>query len=329
MDTLLVQDTSFYILVGAIALLIDVLVPDFGFIWRVFPHPVTIIGKSISLFDSLLNRGSKNCKLILGTLNTFVIVGGFFLIGWGIDTIISTTQYSPYIHIIIVTVLLAGGALKLAVKKVMIALDKNDINKARIQTSHLCARDTLTMDKHACGRTAVESLAENLSDGVVAPVTFYMAFGLGGLFAYKAINTLDSMIGYKSEKYLYFGKFSARLDDVANYIPARITGLLLCLSIMFKRIGHINSALHTFKAFSHTHNSPNAGVPESILAGALNIRLGGTRTYDDIGTITHWIGDGDEKITPKHMCKALKIYTGAIILGAIGATLSVILLGNI
>ena len=325
----LAQSAEFYILIGAIALIADVLVPDAGKVWKILPHPATLIGKIIHLFDTLLNRGSNRLKLVLGTINTLIIVGGFGLLGYGLDHAISTYEYAPYLHAFIAIILLAGGALKLAVKKIMIAIDKGQLENARNHTAHLCARDTYDIDTHACGRTGLESLAENLSDGVIAPALYYMVFGLSGIFAYKAINTLDSMIGYKSEKYFYFGKFSARLDDVVNFIPARLSGLLLCLSVMFVRTGNINNALSTFKKFSHTHNSPNAGVPESILAGALDIKLGGMRTYADIGTITHWIGDGDANITPTHMQQALKIYTGSIIIAGLLSVIIVMILGNI
>ena len=325
----LAHSPEFYISIGAIALIADVLVPDASKVWKILPHPVVIIGKIIHLFDALLNRGSNRVKLVLGTINTLIIVGGVGLLGYGIDHAISTYQYAPYLHAFIVIILLAGGGLKLAVKKIMIAIDKDQVENARNHTAHLCARDTSNMDTHACGRTGLESLAENLSDGVIAPALYYMLFGLAGIFAYKAINTLDSMIGYKSKKYFYFGKFSARLDDVVNFIPARLSGLLLCLSVMFVRTGNINTALSTFKKFSHTHNSPNAGVPESILAGALGIKLGGRRTYADIGTITHWIGDGDANITPTQMQKALKIYTDSIIIAGLLSGIIVIALGNI
>ena len=307
-------DIQIYLIVVGVALLIDTFVPDFNFVWKYIKHPVVVLGGLISILEKALYKKSKFNGLIMWVL-TVAIWGG---LGFGIEYIIFTyTDYGIYISILIVTITLASFALKLAVKKVMIGLDKGDIKTARINVSHLCSRDTTKMDKNLCASASLESLSENLSDGVIAPALFYGIFGLAGLFVYKGVNTLDSMIGYKSDKYKKFGYVSARLDDVANYIPARVCVILIVIASLFHKNSKTIGIIGAVRKFAKTHNSPNAGFPESGFAEALQISMGGKRTYADIGEVEKWIGDGNKNITSQKIYDGIKLFNWVNIVASV------------
>ena len=309
-----------YVFVIGIALLWDTLIPDIAWIWTKIPHPVTILGKIITLTERTLYTPAK----IIGGLGSLIVIliwGGLgFLIEY---SIFSYTNYGTLISVILVSITLASNAMTYAVKRIMIAIDRNHMAQARILTKHICSRDTSTMNMSDCGRTAMESMAENLSDGVIAPAIYYAVFGLGGLFIYKAINTMDSMWGYPSKKYKNFGWAAARLDDMANFIPARLTALLIIIATITYGKTRTQSALVCVKKYAHTHNSPNAGYPESAFAGGLHIAFGGKRHYPEIGEINHWIGDNTQPITPKIMMAGIGLFKRTIYVSV--ALLAVIL----
>lgn len=263
-----------YIFVIGVALLWDTIIPDIPLLWTKIPHPVTVLGKIITITERLLYAPTK----IRGVLCTVIVIiswGGLgFLIEYSIFTF---TDYGVIISILIVSISLASNAMTYAVKRIMIAIDRNDTDSARTLTGHICTRDTGKMSPSDCGRTAVESMAENLSDGVLAPAFYYAIFGLSGLFIYKSINTMDSMWGYTSSKYMQFGWASAKLDDMANFIPARLTAVLVIIATITYGKTRTQSALICVKKYAHTHNSPNAGYPESAFAGGLQIAFGGRR----------------------------------------------------
>ncbi len=302
-------DVNLYLIIGAVALLLDSFIPDFSFVWKYLKHPVVILGNLISMFEKILYKKSFFRGLIMWIL----IVSIWASIGLLIEYVIfNYTDYGVIISLIILIISLASFALKNAVKKIMINIDKKNIKKSRFYTSHLCSRDTNKMNYNQCASTAIESLAENLSDGVIAPVLFYSFFGLTGLFAYKAINTLDSMVGYKSDKYKKFGFVSAKLDDVANYIPARISMVIIVIASFFHSKSSTMGMLGIIRKYANTHISPNAGYPESAFAGALKIRIGGVRTYKSIGCVNHWIGDGNKNISPEIIYNALGLFNWTI-----------------
>ncbi len=307
-------EIKLYLLIGAVALLFDSFIPDFSFIWKYVKHPVVILGNLISIFEKLLYKKSILRGLIIWILIVLIWGGIGFLIEY---LIFNYTNYGIFISLIILIISLASFALKNTVKKIMINIDKKNIKKSRFYTSHLCSRATRKMNYNQCGSTAIESLAENLSDGVIAPVLFYSFFGLTGLFIYKAINTLDSMIGYKSDKYKKFGFVSAKLDDVANYIPARISMIIIVIASFFQAKSSTVGMLGIIRKYAHTHISPNAGYPESSFAGALKIRIGGTRTYKNIGSVQHWIGDGNENISPEIIYNALGLFNWTVIIAVL------------
>ncbi len=179
--------------------------------------------------------------------------------------------------------------------------------------SHIVGRDPASLDEHGVARAAVESLAENFSDGVVAPAFWYLLFGLPGIAAYKAINTLDSMIGYKSPAYLHFGTVAARLDDAANLVPARLSGLLISLAAVFMKGAGASAAFSSMLRDAGKHRSPNAGWPEAALAGALDLKLAGPRKYKDETVDAPFIGPGTPDLGATDIRRALKLYAIACV----------------
>jgi len=193
-------------------------------------------------------------------------------------------------------------------------LQSGDIDAARLAVAQIVGRDPTTLDEAGIARAAIESLAENASDGIVAPVFWGALFGLPGIFGYKAINTLDSMIGHRSERHLYFGWAAARIDDVANFIPARLTGLLFGLvSARFPQ------ALSCMVRDANRHRSINAGWPEAAMAGALGVRLSGPRSYHGSMTEEPWLNERACDPLAADISQGLRLYIRAMAL--LGASL--------
>ncbi|HEY3366329.1 MAG TPA: adenosylcobinamide-phosphate synthase CbiB [Symbiobacteriaceae bacterium] len=246
------------------------------------PHPVRGIGWMIGFGERWLNRGSAFARLMKGALLTVFVVGSSGGIAWGL--VFAATWLHP----------LAGGVVTALGTAVLLArrslaaeaghavhrpLRAGDLPAARRAVSRVVGRDTADLDESGVARAAVETLAENASDGVVAPLLFALAGGLPAIAAYKAINTLDSMIGHRNERYEYFGRFAARLDDVANWLPARATLLaLVAAAWVTGRDG--TAGWRAARQDGGKHASPNAGWPEAAMAGALGVRLGGLNYYD-------------------------------------------------
>jgi adenosylcobinamide-phosphate synthase len=221
------------------------------------------------------------------------------------------------IEAFLVATLLAQCSLHDHVAAVAWALRNEGLAGGRRAIRHIVSRDPASMDEHGIARAGLESLSENFADGVVAPVFWYAVAGLPGMLAYKAINTADSMIGYRNEKYCAFGKAAARADDAANWIPARLAGLITAVAAAFTG-NNWARALKIMWRDAGTHASPNAGWPEAAFAGALGMALGGPRTYPGQGTKEHWIGgDGKRKYGPGGMIRrGLKLYVWACAVNA-------------
>ena len=180
----------------------------------------------------------------------------------------------------------------------------------------------MRLDAYGVARAAIESLAENFGDGVVAPVFWYLLLGLPGLFAYKMVNTLDSMIGHKTPHYLRFGSAAARFDDLVNLLPARISGLLIAAAALFAEKGRPGRALAIMLRDARKHRSPNAGWPEAAMAGALGLALAGPRHYPEGAVVDPWVGDGTARAATSDIARALGLYKfaclieGSLVLGA-------------
>jgi adenosylcobinamide-phosphate synthase len=249
---------------------------------RWLPHPVRGIGWLIDRGERCLNRGGPAARLLAGAVLTFAVVGVSALVAWGAVTGARLIHplLGDLVTILGIGLLLARRSLaEEAGQAVCRPLMDGDLPAARRAVSWVVGRDTDGMDEREVARASIETLAENLSDGVVAPLLFALVAGLPGIAAYKAINTLDSMIAHRDSRFLYFGRVAAHLDDGANWLPARIT--LLALVAAAPLLGRdAAGAWRSAMADGGKHASPNAGWPEAAMAGALSIRLGGLNYYD-------------------------------------------------
>lgn len=257
-------------------------------------HPVRIIGKLISGLEKLLLRAEdtdrkKYIKGLITAILTPVITGGVTIV-----VLIVCYNVSIYAGCIVETIMcyqiLAVKSLRVESMKVYTALKKDGLSSAREAVAMIVGRDTKQLDEHGVIRAAVETVAENTSDGVIAPLCYMLLFGAAGGFVYKAVNTLDSMIGYKSDKYLYYGRFAAKQDDVFNYIPSRIGGMLMVASagiacafekLSGRKVLHysLGNAWCIFRRDRAKHSSPNAAQTEAACAGALMVSLSGDNYY--------------------------------------------------
>jgi adenosylcobinamide-phosphate synthase len=288
------------------------------------PHPVRLIGWSIDASERALRHlgSGKRFELAAGTL---VAVGVPVLAGLSVYALLRRLRGD---HPAIATAAEVWlGATCLSTRnlldeaaEVMHALENGDLQRARLLVARIVGRDTDELNEEEICRALVETLAESLSDGIVAPL-FYLAIGGVPLaMAYKAINTLDSMIGHRDEKYLYFGRVAARADDVANYIPARIAALLLCIAAGLIPQASAVRAGHIWLRDRAKHNSPNAGQVEAVMAGLLGVRLGGTNTYAGEAIESPYLGDEfsqPNRNDARRACKAV----GLVSLLAFGGAL--------
>jgi adenosylcobinamide-phosphate synthase len=213
--------------------------------------------------------------------------------------------------VVIVAALIAAGSLDQHVRAVAAALRNDGLAGGRQRIAKIVGRDPEVLDQAAICRAAIESLAENASDGVTAPALWYLIGGLPGMIAYKAINTADSMIGHMSERYQAFGWAAAKLDDLVNWPASRLTGLIFIAAASVVPGTSASSAWQAFCRDARLHRSPNAGWPEAAMAGALGLRLAGPRVYDGVLVQDHWMGDGRAEATVEDIERALTIYRTA------------------
>ncbi len=295
-----------------LAIIFDTYLGDMNFLFRFVKHPIVLIGDAITFFDEKLNREKRSeaARAIRGAITVLIMVLATGIIGAGIAWLSLHHQMGWIIELILITVLLAGRSLYDHVKDVAKALDIG-LEPGREAVSHVVGRDVTQLDEHGVARAAIETLAENLCDGVIAPIFWYLLFGFPGLLIYKTVNTMDSMIGYKNTKYRAFGMTAARLDDALNFIPARLTGLFLVLGALFTPTANPAKAFRAMMRDSGKHKSMNAGWPEAAMAGALNIALAGPRRYVNTVVDDPWMGDGSAKVTVKDIERGLYMYTVA------------------
>lgn len=285
------------------------------------PHPIRWIGSFISILEKLCRKIAKSntMLMILGSILVFIVVfvsGGITLL------VLKLASFNKYAYLIVSSVIcyymLAGKSLKTESMKVYKAFENNDTEGARKAVSMIVGRDTQSLTKEGIIKAAVETVAENSSDGVVAPLIYMLIFGPVGGVVYKAVNTMDSMIGYVEEKYFYIGKFAAKLDDVLNYIPARISGILVIISAFILRYDYKN-AFRIFKRDRRKHASPNSAQTESAMAGALGVQLAGDATYFGVVHKKPYIGDKKREIENEDIKRANDImYTMTIICLVVG-----------
>ncbi|OGO77684.1 MAG: cobalamin biosynthesis protein CobD [Clostridiales bacterium GWB2_37_7] len=292
------------------AVLIDAFVGDPY--W--FPHPVRLLGRYIKAFEKLIRPiantpASLRIAGILLTLTTVLLAfGSTYLILQLVKGISLIFYY--ILNVLFMYTCLAARCLSSEAMKIYKELLKGDIAAARKQTSMIVGRDTDVLGEKEVTRAVVETVAENSSDGVIAPL-IYMAIGGAPLaMAYKAINTLDSMVGYKNDKYLHFGWCSARLDDLVNFIPARLTAVLMAVAALFMNFDALGS-FNTFLKDGKNHSSPNSGFPEAAAAGALGIELGGTNLYFGRAVYKPTIGQNKRPIEKQDIKSTILLMFGA------------------
>ena len=264
------------------------------------PHPVVGFGKLISWGEHRLNKGRR--RMIKGGIWAILLVVLIFAATYGLLALTATFSLPLYVALSVISVFycLAGTTLIREVKGVFKAVDSS-LEEGRRQVARIVGRDTSDLNAQEIRTAALETLAENLSDGVIAPLFWYLLLGVPGMMAYKMVNTLDSMIGYRNERYKDFGCFAARMDDVANYIPARITSFLMVLAS-----GRL-SLLSFVKKYGNQHASPNSGYPESALAGILDCRFGGPHNYFGEEVWKPYIGSNDRLLVTGDMNIAIRI----------------------
>lgn len=265
-----------------------------------WPHPVRVFGNAIAKGEKWLNRG--HFVFLKGAILSAVLVAAVFAFFFSLNVWL---ERLPALYLIVNSIWvyygLANHSLIAEGKKVFSVLENEGLEAGRKQLSRIVGRDTAKLNAQQIRIAVLETMSENLSDGVVAPLFYYAIAGVPGMMAYKMINTMDSMIGYRSERYEWFGKLAARLDDVANLIPARITALLMVLVTGSRR-----GLAFIFK-FGGRHKSPNAGYPEAALAGILNCRFGGPNVYYGKVVEKPFIGEKERPMEPDDILLAQKV----------------------
>ena len=292
------------------------------------PHPVVGFGKWISCWEHRLNKG--RCRKLKGAIFALTSIALTFSLTWLLNYTLFNSHFfaracsidpsnaRPWslhtwrtfnfqlltFNSIIVFFCLAGHTLRCEVRDVFLALDRS-LDEGRRQVARIVGRDTANLSAQEVRTAALETLAENLSDGVIAPLFWFAILGAPGMLTYKMINTLDSMIGYRNERYLDFGCWAARIDDIANYIPARLTALLMILPhAIIHRTLYI---VHFVRKYGRCHASPNSGYPEAALAGILDCRFGGTHDYFGEAVVKPYIGDNPRPLTTTDLHTSLRV----------------------
>ena len=304
------------------------------------PHPIVWFGKVISACEHSLNKG--NHRKLKGALTAIGLILFVFVFAWMLRKILGIfalfifdgTHEQVYqipvllylFDILAIFYCLAGTTLIREVRAVFLALDRS-LDEGRQQVARIVGRDTSDLSAQEVRTAALETLAENLSDGVIAPLFWFAILGTPGMLAYKMVNTLDSMIGYKTERYRDFGCWAAHIDDIANYIPARLTALLM---ILFSppKLGGVRGGLNRLKfvyKYGRCHASPNSGYPEAALAGILDCRFGGPHYYFGQLFDKPYIGTNDRPLTIADMKTAVRVNRTAEVLMVLLVAASIVI----
>ena len=294
-----------------VALAIDAAIGWPDRLYQMVGHPVTWMGRLIAPLEKLLNRSgfAPIVLRILGFMTTGVVVLISLAIAWGVASVLPEGWLGIASTGVLAWPFVAARSLHDHVSAVAVPLQQDDIAAARSAVSMIVGRNPDALDEAGIARASIESLAENASDGVVAPLFWGALLGLPGIVAYKAINTLDSMIGYRNERYEYFGWFAARLDDLVNIVPARMTGVLFVLVSSRKA-----RAMSVMVRDAGKHRSPNAGWPEAAMASAIGVRLSGPRAYDGRISDEPWVNEGAPDPIGADIVKGLQVFKRSLIL---------------
>ena len=287
--------------------LLDILLGDPS--WM--PHPVVFFGKMISKGEHALNKGSH--RKLKGGLFAIGLILMVYVVSWLLIYLLNRISIdhgavSLLVQTYFIFACLAGTTLILEIWAVFSAVDRS-LEAGRKQVARIVGRDTSELSAQEVRTAALETLAENLSDGVIAPLFWFALLGVPGMLAYKMVNTLDSMIGYHTERYLDFGCVAARMDDVANYLPARLTALLMIFGawLLHPKRNSVGHLLKFVRKYGRKHASPNSGYPESALAGILNCRFGGPHYYFGEYFPKPYIGENERELNTADMRLAVRV----------------------
>lgn len=290
------------------------------------PHPVIIIGKTISALERVSYSPGKPGGILCGGLTALAVVGTAYAATAALLFFLKWVH--PWLavaaEIWLISTTLAARGLARAAGDVLRPLAAGDLQLARRMVGRIVGRETGSMESREATRATVETVAENTVDGIIAPLLYAFIGGAPLAMAYRAVNTLDSMLGYRSERYIYFGRLSARLDDAANYLPARIGGLML-LAAAWITGRNARGALRSVIRDSRRHPSPNSGIPEAAVAGALGVRLGGRNVYGGRESFRHYLGDNVYPLSPDHIRQAVDLmYMSSFLTATAGAAVCVL-----
>ncbi len=297
-----------------VALLIDAAAGDPEWLYRVIPHPAVAAGRVIEWLDRALNEEADRPALrrFWGIVAVVCFVGGALTIGRLIQALLGFIPLGWLIEAVLVSTLIAQNSLYMHVAAAAEGLEGAGLEAGREAVRRVVGRDPDTLDEPGVARAALESLAENLSDAVTAPIFWALLLGLPGILAYKVVNTADSMIGHRTRRHEAFGWAAARLDDLLSYLPARLAGLVLCGAAIVVPGGKAHAAWEAIWRDAPKHHSPNAGWPEAAMAGALGLALGGPRVYDRELVKDAWMGDGGRaQATAADIRRGLKLFVVA------------------
>ncbi|GEO36587.1 adenosylcobinamide-phosphate synthase [Skermanella aerolata] len=306
-----------------LALALDAAFGEPGWIYARVPHPVVFFGRLVGLLDRTLNRetATRFARRLSGIAAVVLLVmltaGPAWLLSWSL----SATSWGWIAEAVLASTLIAQQSLYTHVAAVASALETEGLAGGRRAVSMIVGRNPESLDEHGVCRAAIESCAENFSDGIVAPVFWFAVLGFPGLVAYKAINTADSMIGHRTPRFEAFGWAAARLDDLVNLLPARSAGLFIILGtaafLKGKRLRRAHAAWKIMLRDAGKHRSPNAGWQEAAMAGALGLALAGPRRYGDVVVEDAWMGEGGRReATSEDIRRALRILLGACVIQA-------------
>ena len=305
-------------LILLLALFIEAIVGDLRILFRVIPHPVAAFGRLVGALDRRLNREirSERNRILRGAVVVIVLILLVASLGWAVHLFVRKVPFGEALELLVLVILIAQRGLFDHVKGVGAALREDGIDAGRAAVGHIVGRDVKGLDEHGVCRAAIESCAENFSDGVLAPVFWYALLGLPGLMMYKAVNTMDSMIGFTTDRHRAFGMAAARLDDALNFFPARISGLVIALAALFVPTANAARAVKVMWSDADKHRSLNAGWPEGAMAGALDLALGGPRSYEGEVVPDPWIGGGRARANHQDIRRALYMFTVACLINA-------------
>ena len=277
-----------------------------------------MIGNLIAALEKLLRRDldSSTKKIIKGGVLVSVVVAVALLVGLGVEFLmqdVPSLAAQIFIQALVLSFMISPRSLGDAGREIYFLLEREELARARQKVGWIVGRDTQNLNEAEVTRATVETVAENTVDGIISPLFYFAIGGLPLAVAYRAINTMDSMLGYKNDKYLYFGRVAARLDDVANFIPARLTGLLFICAAVVLRLDCKN-AFKMMRRDARKHPSPNGGWAEATVAGALRIRLGGMNYYFGKPHFRAYMGEPEENLEAVHILGAIRLmYTATIL----------------